>query len=112
MPLVSLADLPPATLHATVVAAMASAVFFTDLGAPPVARHDEDTHTRVALETADAGQWWPLVYHASAYARKPPLKLWLSAATFRWLSGTSGYPQPPPNAPCWRRTPAGPAARK
>jgi 4-amino-4-deoxy-L-arabinose transferase-like glycosyltransferase len=83
--------LASATLHATVVAAMASAVFFTDLGAPPVARHDEDTHTRVALETADAGQWWPLVYHASAYARKPPLKLWLSAATFRWLGTSEGW---------------------
>ncbi len=79
-----------AVVQGAAVAAVAAAVFFTDLGAPPVARHDEDTHTRVALETADARQWWPLVYHGVPYARKPPLKLWLSAATFRWL-GTSEW---------------------
>lgn len=72
-------------LQGIAVAAIATAVFFTDLGARPVARHDEDTHTRVALETSDARQWWPLVYYGAPYARKPPLKLWLSAATFRWL---------------------------
>lgn len=79
-----------AVVQGAAVAAVAAAVFFTDLGAPPVARHDEDTHTRVALETADARQWWPLVYYGVPYARKPPLKLWLSAATFRWL-GTSEW---------------------
>ncbi len=73
------------TLHGTLLALACGAVLLRGLGSMPVSRKDEDIHTRVAMEAADSGVFWPLAYRGGPYTHKPPLKLWLSAATLRWV---------------------------
>ncbi|HTB22301.1 MAG TPA: glycosyltransferase family 39 protein [bacterium] len=47
---------------------------------------DELTHARVAQAAALRGQWWPLELDGHIFVEKPPLLLWMAAATAE-LSG-------------------------
>jgi hypothetical protein len=47
---------------------------------------DELTHARVARAAAVEGRVWPLMYGDRVFYEKPPLQVWLAAAT-AWVSG-------------------------
>jgi len=44
---------------------------------------DELTHARVAQAAALKGQWWPLQLDGHIFVEKPPLLLWMAAATVK-----------------------------
>ena len=53
---------------------------------------DEGMHTRVAQYMAKTGIWWSLYSSEGVpYYNKPPLKIWLSALTFRFLGDSEFF---------------------
>ena len=63
-------------------------IIYNHLGERSLESADEGIHTRVANTIVNTGRWWPLEYKGEPYTQKPPLKLWLSALTFRFIGNT------------------------
>lgn len=53
------------------------------LGSSSLHNQDEAMHAVVAREAATQGNWLPLTYMGRPYFNKPPLRIWLTALTFR-----------------------------
>lgn len=64
---------------------LSSSVMFLDLGRNGLHNQDEARHAVVAREAALEGRWLPLTYLGSPYYNKPPLRIWLTAATFKLI---------------------------
>ena len=61
-----------------------------DLGASSLHNQDEAKHAVVAREAATQGHWLPLTYNGRPYFSKPPLRIWLTALTFK-VAGISEW---------------------
>ena len=58
-------------------------IFGYNLGANSLHNDDEAKHAVVAREAATQGHWLPLTYNGRTYYSKPPLRIWLTALTFK-----------------------------
>ena len=65
--------------------AVCALLIFFNLGAGGLHTLDEARHAVVAQNILRSGDWLDLTFRAEPYANKPPLKFWLSAATFHAL---------------------------
>lgn len=54
-----------------------------NLGSNSIHNDDEAKHAVVAREAALQGHWVPLTYKGRAYYSKPPLRIWLTALSFK-----------------------------
>ncbi len=54
-----------------------------DLGGSSLHNQDEALHAVIAREAASDGNWLPLTYMGRPYYNKPPLRIWLTALTFK-----------------------------
>jgi 4-amino-4-deoxy-L-arabinose transferase-like glycosyltransferase len=68
-----------------VLLVIASLLLFWDLGRDELGSADEAIHAQVSREMARDGHWLYPTYRGVPYLEKPPLKLWLTAATFLLL---------------------------
>ncbi len=75
-------------VHLLIIFVVSLLVLYNNLGARSVIGADEAIHTRVANTIANTGNWYRLEYRGQPYAQKPPLKLWLSALTFRFIGNS------------------------
>jgi 4-amino-4-deoxy-L-arabinose transferase-like glycosyltransferase len=64
------------------VLAIAAFVMLFRLGDRPVENWDEGIHGAVSIDMVERGDWVTPWYAGGTYFRKPPLKLWMSAALF------------------------------
>ena len=76
------------SLHLVVIFTVSLLVLYNNLGERSVIGADEAIHTRVANTIANTGNWHHLEYRGEPYAQKPPLKIWLSALTFRFIGNS------------------------
>lgn len=67
------------------VLAVASFAMLFRLGAQPIQNWDEGIHGTVSLEMMEDGDWLTPHYMGGTYFRKPPLKIWMTAALFKLL---------------------------
>jgi len=58
-------------------------VFGFHLGSNSLHNQDEAKHAVVAREAAVDGHWLPLTYNGQPYYSKPPLRIWLTALSFK-----------------------------
>ena len=76
-------------LHGLILLLFSLLIIYNNLGGwVSVDGADEKIHTRVANTIVNTGNWWNLEYHGKPYTQKPPLKIWLSAMTFRYIGDT------------------------
>ncbi|GAK61000.1 glycosyl transferase, family 39 [Candidatus Vecturithrix granuli] len=75
-------------LHGIILLLFSLLIIYNNLGGRSMEGADEKIHTRVANTIVNTGNWWNLEYHGKPYAQKPPLKIWLSAVTFRYIGNT------------------------
>lgn len=68
-----------------IIGLLSSFLFFWRLGAVPLTNWDEGIHSEVTREMYRQGAWISLSYHDQLYTAKPPLRFWLTAATFPLL---------------------------
>ena len=54
-----------------------------NLGSSSLHNQDEAMHAVIAREAVTQGNWIPLTYNGSPYFNKPPLRIWLTALTFK-----------------------------
>ena len=54
-----------------------------NLGSSSLHNQDEAMHAVTAREAATQGNWLPLTYNGRPYFNKPPLRIWLTALTFK-----------------------------
>ncbi|GAK51831.1 glycosyl transferase, family 39 [Candidatus Moduliflexus flocculans] len=74
--------------HLAMIFTVSLLVVYNHLGERSVIGADEAIHTRVANTIANTGNWYQLEYRGKPYAQKPPLKIWLSALTFRFIGNS------------------------
>ncbi|MBD3307742.1 hypothetical protein GF339_15005 [candidate division KSB3 bacterium] len=75
-------------LHAALLLLLSLLIIYNHLGERSLVGADEGIHTRVANRIVTTGVWWPLEYRGQPYTHKPPLKLWVSALTFKYVGKT------------------------
>lgn len=69
--------------HILVLVLLSLVVIGYNLGGNSLHNGDEAKHAVVAREAATQGHWVPLTYNGRPYFNKPPLRIWLTAITFK-----------------------------
>jgi 4-amino-4-deoxy-L-arabinose transferase-like glycosyltransferase len=77
-------------LAEAIVLLVAAGLFFARLGVNELGSADEAVHAQVAREMSRDGHWLYPTCRGEPYFEKPPLKLWLTAITFR-VAGESDF---------------------
>ena len=81
-------------VHILLIIVFSLLLVFNNLGRGSIITtdFDEGMHTRVAQYMAKTGIWWSLYSSEGIpYYNKPPLKIWLSALTFRFLGDSEFF---------------------
>jgi 4-amino-4-deoxy-L-arabinose transferase-like glycosyltransferase len=74
--------------HQLLIAAVAVAVFFTNLGAARLWDQDEAFFARTAVEMQQRNDWIVPYFNGEVFAHKPPFMFWMMRASFAMFGNT------------------------
>ena len=78
------------SVYLAVLAVLSLGIVGYNLGASSFYSMDEARHAVVAREAVTDGNWLPLTYNGRPYYNKPPLRIWLTALTYK-VAGVSEW---------------------